>query len=619
MRLFGVFASILFVSARSWNYTIDDTLGDQWTGRVPQYLGSSGHPWVAGTSAQGCLNCGSKIYIFCILANNIGLTNQDTRLTFYLDGAATSAGNYLHIADMAVDNFLYNQLVFESELLDDRDHTLLISNYASAGSGSLILFDYAIYSEEPRFAESRRAGLGDKLQDSHVRNKFNSSFLLGQYGQCHHPHFTADTHVDGPAVLAWLLAQRKKCRAASAAAKSNSRPRENGGFGDAVEAYLHDAHIVPFPVNLSTYGSSGGTEDVSQRSAKFPYTSSRSDASKASSRSTGARRHEEYLLEELDNVRHELEALRTATIVHEFWLFQFSANDYYAMDLLDAVGNPSVSDLPSLAGGIFKVLGVVGIFINLGNHDEGPVISERDAPSLAHSQRSSSQATLTPTVYSTGDLQQACWISGVYTVLNPTSLHTMRDEVKIAVASAIRSIERTELRLRTWLEVTTVLMHSPLLSPSPEEAVDRTDMLRITQRDWDQDGPLGNHLVVEGDGGTAASVAALARSAVQGLTLHRGGRKYKLFLDLSFLCFPNSEHPCFKARTPSFNSFGTSSSMPGPIPRVLKVALPDSVTEYNVRIIKPRSNVIASMREEPRKKAAAIVEQYFARSGATPV
>lgn len=168
------------VSARLVNYTVDDGLGDQRTHRLPDYISNT--VWKARSQADGCTsNCGlnidlqqvhdgtwhgkethadekpsyvslnfngTTIYVYCVLANNIGIAAQDTRLSFYFDGASNPAGDFLHTADTKVDGFLYNQLVFASEALDSGPHTLVVKSSAEGDSGSLFVFDYALYTTE---------------------------------------------------------------------------------------------------------------------------------------------------------------------------------------------------------------------------------------------------------------------------------------------------------------------------------------------------------------------------------------------------------------------------------------------------------------------------------------
>ncbi|EJD35734.1 hypothetical protein AURDEDRAFT_175184 [Auricularia subglabra TFB-10046 SS5] len=165
-------------SARVFNVTIDDTLGDERTGQKPRYTPPD---WkarsVGGGPCPGCtaqpdptlafggtwhdkstfigndpstvlLNfSGTAIYVFCILPNGIGNTINRTRLSFYVDGFTSPDGTFLHELDETQGPYLYNQLVF-SEQLPTGDHSLVVANVpgVEVGSGSLILFDYAIYT-----------------------------------------------------------------------------------------------------------------------------------------------------------------------------------------------------------------------------------------------------------------------------------------------------------------------------------------------------------------------------------------------------------------------------------------------------------------------------------------
>ncbi|EJD35774.1 hypothetical protein AURDEDRAFT_175169 [Auricularia subglabra TFB-10046 SS5] len=162
---------------RLLNVTIDDALGDNLSGEMPEYNGEHWHPRsAAGTPCDECtarpdpafaLNgtwhdqltfsgeepatisftfSGTAVYIFCIVPNGIPNTPENvTRLSFYLDDSLS--GNYLHHVDKTLDQYLYNQLVFSGDGLTADNHTLRIVNQP-ADTGSLILFDYAVYTTE---------------------------------------------------------------------------------------------------------------------------------------------------------------------------------------------------------------------------------------------------------------------------------------------------------------------------------------------------------------------------------------------------------------------------------------------------------------------------------------
>lgn len=176
MLLFLILFS-LSVSARVWNITIDDTLGDEYTGQVPQYAPDD---WRArSVGAVPCKTCkakpdgtyvyrgtwhdrstgtgqapstiymsftGTRIYVFFILFNDIGTFSPNTRLRFYLDGYPDITKDFLHIGDPAGEKYLYNQLVFDSRPLELATHSLRISSYSNGSDGSVALFDYAIYT-----------------------------------------------------------------------------------------------------------------------------------------------------------------------------------------------------------------------------------------------------------------------------------------------------------------------------------------------------------------------------------------------------------------------------------------------------------------------------------------
>ncbi|EJD35803.1 hypothetical protein AURDEDRAFT_175142 [Auricularia subglabra TFB-10046 SS5] len=177
--LFVLAASVVWaVSARILNMTIDDTLGDERTGKLPQYEPDWIPRSVGGAPCTGCgaqpdgslafkgtwhdrstyvkdPPCtisldfsGSRIYVFFILHNNLGTVNKNTRVRFFLDSSVNSAGDYVHVSDRAGVHYLYNQLVFDSTTLEFGNHNLLISSYSNGTDGSLALFDYAVYTTD---------------------------------------------------------------------------------------------------------------------------------------------------------------------------------------------------------------------------------------------------------------------------------------------------------------------------------------------------------------------------------------------------------------------------------------------------------------------------------------
>ncbi|EJD35752.1 hypothetical protein AURDEDRAFT_175146 [Auricularia subglabra TFB-10046 SS5] len=162
---------------RLLNVTIDDTLGDNLSGAKPEYKGKDWRLRSVGDTP--CTVCsaqpdptfavngtwhdqltfsgeepatisftfsGTAVYVFCIVPNGIPLTPINvTRLSFYLDDSLS--GGYLHLVDRTLDQYLYNQLAFNRQGLTAGNHTLRIANQP-ADTGSLILFDYAVYTTE---------------------------------------------------------------------------------------------------------------------------------------------------------------------------------------------------------------------------------------------------------------------------------------------------------------------------------------------------------------------------------------------------------------------------------------------------------------------------------------
>lgn len=368
MHLVSFLAWLALASALQINYTIDDTLGDQRTGSLPRYMGSSGNPWVAAIASKGCLDCGaqpdgtlayngtwhdrttfsndppasisidfsgSKIYIFCILANNVGLTWQDTRLSFYLDGGAKPVADFLHTPDMAVASFLYNQLVFESDSLTDGNHNLLVNNYASDGNGSLILFDYAIYTTEADQDPPTDAAPSSTSRSSIFNSSTRSGNSVPTASQEQAPPANSTISnasslnvgaVVGGAlggavmfllllVAGWFLARRKK--RPSAATLGHAMPHGDSMriAGEAAAFLPPEAQIAPYPADLSSSGNSRDKGSQLYRHDKYPSAVAQpSDSGSASAPSASAGGREEYLLGELDSVRHELAALRQSVV-----------------------------------------------------------------------------------------------------------------------------------------------------------------------------------------------------------------------------------------------------------------------------------------------------------------
>jgi len=157
------------------NRTIDDTLGDSVTGKLPVYLPQYGL-WNTGQNCSGCaaqldanltfdktwhdveynqgLNVttapsmtlafnGTAIYVFCILANT---NSPGSQIGFTLDGL--SAGNYTHVP-LPNTPYAYNQSVFQQEGLGQTEHTLvatLLKDTIDSQKNTLLLFDYAVYT-----------------------------------------------------------------------------------------------------------------------------------------------------------------------------------------------------------------------------------------------------------------------------------------------------------------------------------------------------------------------------------------------------------------------------------------------------------------------------------------
>ena len=93
-----------------------------------------------------CL-AGTALYAFATLAGSgtgyVG-TTIETHLSFYWDG--TYEGSFDFTPTNTTPGFLYNQSVFSASGRPMADHTVVIINHGDVGKGSLLLFDYAVYT-----------------------------------------------------------------------------------------------------------------------------------------------------------------------------------------------------------------------------------------------------------------------------------------------------------------------------------------------------------------------------------------------------------------------------------------------------------------------------------------
>ncbi|KAM5539192.1 hypothetical protein V8D89_007065 [Ganoderma adspersum] len=164
------------VSSGLVNITVDDTFGDPTTGLFPEYLPNNG-TWNAGSSSENCPSCyigpsildltqinnktwhdttylpwetpatitvnfnGSAVYAFNILPNTLPATITTANISFSIDGE--DVGRFLHSPESGT-TILYNQLVYQNTTLDDGPHTFTMT----AGSNSLVLFDYLLYTTQ---------------------------------------------------------------------------------------------------------------------------------------------------------------------------------------------------------------------------------------------------------------------------------------------------------------------------------------------------------------------------------------------------------------------------------------------------------------------------------------
>ncbi|EJD35799.1 hypothetical protein AURDEDRAFT_130433 [Auricularia subglabra TFB-10046 SS5] len=292
MRLLTLLSLTSLASSRLVNITIDDTYGDPRTGALPVY--ASDDPWKARRLGDGCTTCGAQpdgtrarngtwhdkttfanqspstvtvsfngtnIYIYCILVNNIGLTNQDTRLSFELDGVASHP--FFHPANLSSFGFLYDQLVYASETLSAGVHSVTVTNAASSGysyggenSGSIILFDYAVYTmEEPDEPSSRTAspsrpdssGSTAPLSNGHSASINTGAIIGGTVGG------VAVVLACFLVVLWRVMKWRRRRRTSSSVLDMPARdPDEREGFIDDYQAYSQQTRTSSYSLASSS-------------------------------------------------------------------------------------------------------------------------------------------------------------------------------------------------------------------------------------------------------------------------------------------------------------------------------------------------------------------------------
>ena len=173
--LLSLFLDIIApVAAASVNITVDDTFGNSEHTVIPAYVPNN-DTWHAGSPAEQCDGCilqpsildmsqilnqtwhhatffdgvpiqievtfpGTAVYVYNVLSNTLpGGVSSHTNLSFSIDGE--TVGQFSHVSDSS-SNFLYNQLVYSNTSLSNTTHTLVVN----AGLGSLVIFDYLIYT-----------------------------------------------------------------------------------------------------------------------------------------------------------------------------------------------------------------------------------------------------------------------------------------------------------------------------------------------------------------------------------------------------------------------------------------------------------------------------------------
>lgn len=178
MRLLLVALLAPLARARDFNISVDDQYGDERTGVLPIYSPSwtarslhhdpcnttcaaqppaerahntTWHEWftnVGDPPATLSINfTGTRIYVFFILFNQKDdPPTNTTRLSFFMDGSTEPADHFLHTFNPALEMYLFNQRVFSSDDMPLGNHTLELRSLSDGKTGSLAMFDYALYT-----------------------------------------------------------------------------------------------------------------------------------------------------------------------------------------------------------------------------------------------------------------------------------------------------------------------------------------------------------------------------------------------------------------------------------------------------------------------------------------
>ncbi|TBU58177.1 hypothetical protein BD310DRAFT_906747 [Dichomitus squalens] len=270
------------VAVVSFNFTVDDTFGNNAHTVIPAYLPNNG-TWHVGSPTEQCNGCivqpseldisqimnqtwhhatffdgapiqmevtfpGTAVYVYNILPNTLpGGVSSHTNLLFSIDGE--TVGQFSHVSDSSA-KFLYNQLVYWNASLSKTTHTLVMR----ADVGSLVIFDYMIYT------------MVDSLGSSASPN---SSAATG-IGASHSPSHVVIGAIIGPvigvvviillaAVLEIFILRRKRRRLDRPASDSFSpidaiTPSKNTSFGRPVTLLPRSPNAatqLPLPVTSS--------------------------------------------------------------------------------------------------------------------------------------------------------------------------------------------------------------------------------------------------------------------------------------------------------------------------------------------------------------------------------
>ncbi|OCH86684.1 hypothetical protein OBBRIDRAFT_737541 [Obba rivulosa] len=177
LLLFSARCTVL-VAATPFNISIDDSMGDPFTGEQWSYYPPN--LWNVGQNCSGCtahpdpsdayLNTwhdstfypqpgispepnvpttatitfnGTALYVYCMIAHSSVSPDGNTDMTFMIDNEIVGGYAEAPTGQMSYD---YNILVYSNDALVPGFHTFTLINGHVNGNKSLVLLDYAMYT-----------------------------------------------------------------------------------------------------------------------------------------------------------------------------------------------------------------------------------------------------------------------------------------------------------------------------------------------------------------------------------------------------------------------------------------------------------------------------------------